>query len=74
MRAEERLDEKTRKKTRLRRDGIFGSGFVASRENALPDMLASSPLPEGVREEGIKDERRRRKETLQGRREEERAR
>jgi len=31
MRAEERLDEKTRKKTRLRREGIFGSGFVASR-------------------------------------------
>lgn len=29
MRAEEIVDEKTRKKTRLRRDGIFGIGFVA---------------------------------------------
>jgi len=45
MRAEESVDEKTRQKTRLRRDGIFGTGFVASgKSSAVPVMLTASSL------------------------------
>jgi len=43
MRAEERLDEKTRKKTRLRREGIFGRGFVASRRRLSQICLRPRP-------------------------------
>jgi len=67
MRAEESADEKTRQKTRLRRDGIFGTGFVArqaGKSSALPKICRLRPCRQGGREE----EKREGRETGGGRR------